>query len=155
MKNKSLYLSVVVAILFMALAAFSLLSISTPTQAAPPAAPTPLANFIVDGVQPAAFTLQAATALTTDTNTAAVDVLRLGAIYLQYVVDQGTVNTATLTIQYSNDNLNWFNGVPIVSANAADATDGVILPLGWRWVRVNQDLTNSNPLTITLLAVGR
>lgn len=155
MKNKALYLSITVAIVLMALATFSLLMISTPTQAAPPAAPTPLANFTVGGVQPAAFPFQAATAITADTNTAAVEVLRLGAVDVQYVIDHGTVNSTTLTVQYSNDNTNWVNGVALVTDSQADGTDITRVPVFGRWMRINQNVTGADTITITLLAVGR
>lgn len=124
-------------------------------QAAPPAVPTPLANPISLTTGPLNVTFQSATAIAADTNTSGVQLPAYGQLALQYTIDQGTVNTTTITLQYSNDNTNWFNGLAVVSANAADTTDGIFLPLGWRYVRFNQDVANSNPITITMIGVAK
>jgi hypothetical protein len=125
-----------------------------PAKAAPPAAPTPVTG-LADTKGGVPFRFQPATALTADTATGAVEVMGFDALDVQYVIDQGTVNTVTLTIQYSNDGSNWVNGPALVSSNAADAGDLTRFPVFGRFARINQDVANTNPLTVTLLAVGR
>jgi hypothetical protein len=158
MKSNLSLLRAIMALSFLAIliALAGVWTAGTPTQAAPPAAPTPLANFLQSAVSPAhPFSFQTTTALAADTNTAGVDVLPLGAVDIQYIVDQGTTNTLTMTVQYSNDNTNWASGLALVSSNTADGTDITRVPVMGRWMRINQDLTNTNTITITLLAVGR
>lgn len=126
-------------------------------QAAPPPAPTPLADYIVESGAPRIVTFQSATAIAADTNTSAIDLLYagVGVLDLQYVIDQGSTNTNTLTIQYSNDNSNWVDGLALVTNNVADASDITRVPVFGRYMRVEQDLTTTDTITITLVAVGR
>ena len=72
-----------------------------------------------------------------------------------YTIDQGTVNTVTLNIQYSNDGVNWVTGGAIVSANAADATGLIQLNNYGMYTNVYADVANSNPVTITVSALGK
>lgn len=123
-------------------------------QAAPPAAPTPVAN-ILQSQKAVFFRFQPTTAITADTNTGAIDVMDFNSLDVSHTIDQGTVNTTTLTIQYSNDGSNWDDGLALASNNAADVTDITRVPVFGRYMRVKQDVTNSNSITITLLAVGR
>lgn len=123
-------------------------------QAAPPAAPTPVANILAaDDVF--WFRFQPTTVITSDTATTSIDVMKYNSLDVSHTIDQGTVNTTTLTIQYSNDGTNWVNGVALATSNAADATDITRVPVFGRYMRINQDVTNSNSITITLLAVAR
>lgn len=153
MRTKDLSIGAVIVI---ALLALSLAYLGEPAHisAAPGAAPTPVANILTaDAVFP--FNFQVATALTADTNTSSREVMRYNAIDVQYVIDQGTTNTTTLTIQWSNDGSNWVAGPALVSNNAADATDITRVPVFGRYARINQNVTNSNPITITLLGIAR
>ena len=154
MKNKIFGLSafVIASLLVMAVLVNPLF---IPAQAAPPAAPTPVADFLVQGVQARAFNFQPQTAIATDTNTSGVDVMSLGAVDIQYVIDHGTVNTTTLIVQYSNDDSNWVNGLTLVSASAADGTSITRVPVFGKWMRINQDVATVDTITITLTAVGR
>lgn len=149
MKSKLALLGIIMALLVI------LAMLSFPAVAAPPAAPTPIADFLLQGVQARAFNFQTRTAITADTNTSGVDVMGLSAVDVQYVIDHGTVNTTTLTVQYSNDNSNWVNGVALVSDSAADGTDITRVPVFGRYMRVNQNVTGTDAITITLTAVGR
>lgn len=74
---------------------------------------------------------------------------------VQYVIDQGTVNTVTLKLKFSNDGTNWVNGDTLVSANAADASGLIRYTMLGRYACVEYDATNTNPLTITVIGVGR
>lgn len=125
-----------------------------PASASPALAPTPVANTIA-GEDGRFFNLQAATALAADTNTGGVEVLPFDALDVQYVIDHGTANTTTLTVQYSNDNSNWVNGVALVTGSTADGSDITRVPVFGRYMRVNQNLSTTDTITITLNAVGR
>lgn len=131
------------------------LFVGAPVEAAPALAPTPVAA--PDSVGAGQFfRFQPATALTADTNTSGVDITKFETVDIQYVIDHGTVNTTTLKIQYSIDNSNWTDGATLVSASAADGAAVVArVPAFGRYMRVNEDVSNSNTITITLLAVGR
>lgn len=156
MKEQTVARLFAVAVMAMLIGVFSLsLLFGSPTQAAPPAAPTPVADYLVPGVQPVSIVFQAATALTADTNTTGIEVMRLGAVDMQYIIDHGTMNTTTLKIQYSNDNSNWVDGLTLISASDADGTTITRVPVFGRYMRVNQDVINANAITITLTAVGR
>jgi len=74
---------------------------------------------------------------------------------VQYVIDQGTTNTATLTIQWSNDNTNWSDGPALVSNNVADADGMVQVANMGRYTRVASTLGNTNTITITVKAVAK
>jgi len=151
MKSKLIFLACILALLaILATVSFPAL----PSGAAPPAAPTPVANTInrLPGVF---FRFQPATAITADTASASVEVLNFDAVDVQYVIDQTEVNTTALTVQYSNDNSNWVNGLALVAASAADGSDLTRVPVFGRYMRINQDVTTADTITITLLAVGR
>jgi len=157
MKNiKHILAGVIIGLAFIALV---FIPFGHLAEASPPAAPTPVADFLVGSVQPASVIFQAATALSVDTNTTGVEAMRFGAVDIQYTIDQtatGEVNTNTLKVQYSNDNSNWVDGLTLASANAADVTSITRVPVFGRYMRINQDITLTTiPVTITLLAVGR
>lgn len=128
---------------------------SGPVAASPALAPTPVADTIGGSSDGRFFNFQTATALAADTNTGGVEVLPFDALDVQYVIDHGTANTTTLTVQYSNDNSNWVNGVALVSASAADGSDITRVPVFGRYMRVNQNVSTTDTITITLNAVGR
>lgn len=158
MKNKLIPLAGIVAMLTLGVLVSAGVFFGSPTQAAPPAAPTPVADFLVPAGQPTTISFQTATALAADTNTSGIEVMRLGAVDMQYIIDHvgsGEVNTTTLKIQYSNDNSNWVDGLTLVSASAADGTTITRVPVFGRYMRVNQDVTNAVAITITLTAVGK
>lgn len=76
-------------------------------------------------------------------------------IDLQYVIDQGTVNTTTITQQYSNDNVTMVDGAAVVTANAADANGMAQYALFGRYGCMKIDVANANPITITLIGVAK
>lgn len=156
MKRISQLSITLMALALLVVLALALFPSDQPASAAPAVAPTPIANTEADGSSRYLnVTFQEATALTADTNTSGKQLPGYEYIDLQTTIDQGTTNTATLTIQFSNDNTNWDNGPAIVTANAADVTEMTRIPLFGRYVRINQDVTNSNPLTVTLIAVAK
>jgi hypothetical protein len=126
-------------------------------QAAPPAAPTPVAN-ILDTDNAVFFNFQTATALTADANTTGIEVLPFDSLDVQVVADVTIVtepNTTTLTIQYSNDGSNWSDGLALATSLATDTVSITRVPVFGRYMRVEQDVSLSDPITITLSAVGR
>jgi len=127
--------------------------------AAPPAAPTPIANIPGDSDNSLYVTFQSALSMSADTNTTGRLVQGYEYLDLQTTVDQTVVgtenNTTTITIQFSNDGSNWDNGPAILSSNAADTTDMTRVQLFGRYVRFNQDVTLGNPITITLLGLAK
>ena len=159
MKNTHKYLAfgltIAGTITLMALLTFALLLSSVPTNAAPPAAPTPVAD-IVTGGDGKFFNFQPLTALTADTNAGGTaDMLAFDSVDVQYTIDHGTVNTTTIKVQYSNDGTTWNDGLTLVSASAADGSGITRVPVFGRYLRLNQDVTSADPITITLTGVGR
>lgn len=157
MKNKYFAISVTLVLFIVALA-LALALFPGGTQAAPPAAPTPVADLLIPAGRAQAFNIQTITGLIADNNTTGIEVMNLGAVDIQYVIDHvasGEVNTTTLTVQYSNDNSNWVSGVALVSASAVDGTSITRVPVFGRYMRINQDVTNTTLVTTTLTAVGR
>jgi hypothetical protein len=81
--------------------------------------------------------------------------MQYSVVDLQYVIDQGTVNTVTLKLQFSNDGVNWTDGATLVSGNAADANNLAQYAVYGRYVNVYADVANTNPVTITIIGVGK
>lgn len=131
-----------------------LLPLSGPAEAAPPLAPTPVANLAPSN-SALNVTFQATTGITQDTNTNSKQLISYEYMDISITVDHGTVNTTTFTVQFSNDDTNWDDGPALISNSAADATDITRVPLFGRYVRIKQDVTNSNLLTTTILAVAK
>jgi len=90
-----------------------------------------------------------------------VDLSNYQKIDLQYVIDQGTTNTTTLKLQWSNDynattaTGNFEDQSTIVSANAADAHGGQQYALVGQWNCVFADVTNSNALGLRVIGVAK
>ena len=154
MKQHKVFNLAIVTIAGVMLIALSLLFVGNGAQAAPPAAPTPLAN-VVNQDSGRFLIFQTATALTADTNTTGRQIMEFDTLHVGVLIDHGTLNTTTVTVQWSNDNTNWDDGPAVVSNNAADAYEIVPLPIFGRYVRFKQDLSNSNSITITLNAVAK
>lgn len=160
-RNTSGSLAGVIALALILLAALQLILAPAPAAvAAPPAAPTPVANIPGDSDNSLYVVFQSgAVSITADTNTSGKLLQGYEYVDLQTTIDQTVVgtenNTTTLTIQFSNDNSNWDDGPAILSSNAADTTDITRLQLFGRYVRIKQDVTNTNPVTITLLGLAK
>ena len=150
MRN-NLTVSLVILLGFMMLAAAML---SLPTQAAPAAAPTPISAPGAAGT-PTNVVFWDRTALDADTQSPAFEGAAYNRLDLQYTIDQGTVNTTTLTFQTSCTGRDWDAGVAIVSNNVADASGVVVLPNSCRYQSINANVTNSNPVTITVLGIAK
>ncbi len=94
-------------------------------------------------------------ALTASGASAVLDVAELEAADIQYAIDQGTTNTVTVKIQFSNDLANWEDGVTLVTNNAADAALLSQYAVFGRFARLYATVTNSNPVTVTAIGLGK
>lgn len=152
-------MSVVLAIVLVVAALFS---ISGPQQAlasvpGPLLAPTPV-SVNLGGIGKA-LTFYSTKVLTADTASGNQGIIDANKVDLQWVVDQtavaGVVNTTTLKLQFSNDGVNWIDGATVLNANTADANDMQQYLLFGRYARIYADVSNTNPLTLTVLGVGK
>ena len=146
---------VAVALLFVGL----LLAGMNTARAAEPmplAAPTPV-SVSAAAAAPGEAVLFSTTVLTDDAYSARVPVAAFQRTDIQHVLDQTVVaaapNTTTLTIQFSNDGENWTDGAALVSANAADAALLQQVNVFGKYARVYANLTNNNPITVTVIGV--
>lgn len=152
MRNVSLIIAAVLMVFALALTALAGVA---PAAAAPQAVPTP-----VSVTRPAADNYVtvapwSATAITADTTSTCYDVARYSVVDVLYSIDQGTVNTTTLTSKWSIDGTTLVSGVNIVASNAADATDMAQLQVFGRYFCVLADVANSNAVTLTVQAIAK
>lgn len=123
-----------------------------PVDAAPAAAITPV-SFSGQSSQSSKVTFFNGN-ITADTRTC-VDLSNYSKIDLQWVIDQGTVNTTTVKLQWSNDNVNFEDSATVASANAADTHSGQQYVLAGQYNCVYADVTNSNALGLKILGVAK
>lgn len=137
MNNKFSKLFVALVIAFAALA-FALTSLNRPSLAAPDAA--------------SLDTVWSSQVLTASTRSNAFEIGNFDTADFQVTIDQGTsVNTATIRADRSIDGYNWGTGQTLVTNNAADATEVVTGTLVGRYNTIYATVTNTNPVTITVL----
>ena len=148
-----------IGIIAFALVAFLIGGIQSTNKAAvaaPFAAPTPVSASMAPQVgRPVPF-INNSTVFTADTATTLV--VRTGdfeKLDMQYIIDQGTANSTTLTLRYSNNGVNWVNGPAIASGIVADGTDLQQYHAFGQYMTLNVNVTNANPVTITAIAVGK
>lgn len=95
--------------------------------------------------------------ITQDTYSPFQNVQQGSKMDLQWVVDQTVVaaaaNTTTLTIEYSCDGNNWVTEHTPVNANTADANAIGQFTTFCAYGRVYANVTNTNPLTITVMGL--
>lgn len=150
MKNK--FISVFALVLLAAFLSALWLVPAAPVTAAPAAAITPV-SFSGQSSQSAKVTFFNGN-ITADTRTC-VDLSNYSKIDLQWVIDQGTVNTTTVKLQWSNDNVNFEDSATVASANAADTHSGQQYVLAGQYNCVYADVTNSNALGLKILGVAK
>lgn len=121
-------------------------------QAAPAAAPTPVASGF-SAKAPTELTWLAGVATTADGGSTALNVAGWQVTDIQYVIDQTDVNTVTLKLQFSNDNANWTDGATLVTDNAADASVLSQAAVFGKYARIHANVTNTNPVTITVIGI--
>ena len=157
MKTIRAYATAAAAVLLVAslLAVFALVP-TTGTQAAPSFAPTPVAA-VQRSPAPEFPVFFRGNVLTADTRSSCFEVPDYSVVDLQYLIDQTlvetTANTTTLTIQFSNDLVTFVDGVNAVTDNAADASGLVQLQLFGRHTCVYANVSNTQPVTVTVLGV--
>lgn len=91
-----------------------------------------------------------------DTNSNALQLPTYKVLDVQYVIDQddAATNTLTLTLQWSNDNTNWSDGPAIVANNSADADSMVQVVNMGRYARINNNVANTNTVTVTVIGLA-
>lgn len=152
MSNSNKMILSVVGALVVALVVLALFMPAPSMQAAPAAAPTPAASGFASRA-PTELTWSSGVATTADGGSTALQVAGYTVADIQYVIDQGTTNTVTLKLQFSNDNVNWTDGATLVTDNAADAAALSQQAVFGKWARVYKDVTNTNPVTVTVIGI--
>lgn len=126
-------------------------------QAAPAAVPTPVSVTRPASEQPQLAAIANAQVVATDTRLGCVASSNHSVMDLQYGIDQGTVNTVTLKLQFTNDtpgsSATYVDGVNVVASSAADASDMQQFQLFGAWTCIYADVANTNNLTLTVKAL--
>lgn len=146
-----LTLVVGMSLLLLALLATPTLLPTAPAEAG--GIPTPIANLPGHSQDAILATFLDNDTSTDDAGGPPVQIFTAEYCYMQYIIDQTAGNTTTMTVQYSMDAVNWVNGITLVSANTADDTGIVQVPVYARYLRVYEDHTGTNPITTTVKAL--
>lgn len=151
--NTGMKLTVVVgaSLFLLALLAIPALLPTAPVEAG--GIPTPIANLPGNSQDAILATFLDNDTSTDDAGGPAVQIFTAEYCYMQYIIDQTSGNTTTLTVQYSMDAANWVNGITLVSGNTTDDTGIVQVPVYARYLRVYEDHTGSNAITTTVKAL--
>lgn len=150
---KKLYIGLTLAALLLVLFVGTLLPGVSPVSGAPMAIPTPVAASMAGGkATPALVTFFDRRAIAADTTSPCVDLGQYEKADFSWTIDQGTVNTTTLTLKFGNVLPQTFSGVNLVAANAADSTSGNQFQLFNRHTCILADVANGNTITITVNA---
>jgi hypothetical protein len=136
---------------------FALVSIMTPggvpANAAPQAAPTPVSvnrgdtNWLLR-------TMFDGAVLTADRRSGCVETASQDLADIQFTIEQGAdINTTTLTLQHTNDAETFVDGVDVTAQNITNSTVMTQMQLfGWQTC-ILANVTNTNPVTITVKAL--
>lgn len=149
MNKKFAFFSGVLALLL--LAAFLFIPAS-PSYGAPMAAPTPVTFSGASGANSKVTFFNGN--VTADTRIC-FDLSGYNKIDLQYLLDQGTVNTTTVKLQWSNDNANFLDTATVASANVADTSNGQQYLLFGQYNCIFVDVANTNPLGTKVFGVAK
>lgn len=155
MKNRFPFVMAGLAVLLIAVLLAPMFNM--PASAAPMAAVTPVAGVVHSGVRGDVLSFWATDVITADGCSPLLNIQDHAKIDLQWVIDQGTTNTATFTTRWTNtgSTANLITDATVVSANAADATAGGQFSLFGRQVCIYADVANTNPLTVTFIGVAK
>lgn len=96
------------------------------------------------------------TSTTDNSGSTGIQMYTLEYCNLQWIIDEDVTtapNTTTLTAQWSMDNSTWSDGPAIVAAAVADGDGVVQVPNLGRYMRIAQDHTGAQPITVTAKAV--
>jgi hypothetical protein len=152
--NKRFSLGIAVIVFAVAIVAGSFLLPAPAVQGAPHAIPTPITQSPRTAAPKVINFWSSATGLTSDTRSC-VNIAGYNTLDLHYVIDQGTVNTTTLTLQFSNISGAYVNGLAVVTANAADTADLKQYNVFGNEVCLYADVVNSNAWTITAVGIAK
>lgn len=155
MNSKTIALSAVA--LLLAAALFAGLNMATPATAAPMSAPTPV-SVARSPEQPHVATLMDSQVITSDTRGGCVNSTLYEKTDVQYEIDQGTANSTTLKLQFTNEtpgeaSASYVNGLSVVVGAAADATNMQQMQVFGAWTCIYADVTNTNAMTLTVKAL--
>jgi hypothetical protein len=155
MKTERNFYPLIIGFVALALVLGSMLSIQpNAVQGAPNAIPTPVVQYMRQPAPKVINFWAAPTALTADTRSC-VNIDGYNTLDLHWIIDQGTVNTTTLTLQFSNITDSFVNGVAVATNNAADATDFQQFQVFGRNVCLHANLTNANAWTLTAVGLAK
>ncbi len=133
-----------------------ILNLSSTAFAAPNAAPTPLAaGLTIQGMGKAPVNFFVTRVITQDVAGPPFNLSLYEVLDVQHLIDQTDVNTTTLKLQFSNDGHNWVDGVNLVTDNTADADALSQYNNFGLYTRVYADVSNTNPVTVSAIAVAK
>lgn len=154
MKNLKVLVPLAVAVLMLVGLVFTM-NTAQADQPQPAALVTPVSASVQAAPGEAAFWSSAV--VTEDKGSTAVQVKLFQRTDIQYVTDQtavaGATNTTTLKLQFSNDGVNWEDGATIATSNAADGAALSQQAVFGKYARVYADVSNTNPVTLTVIGV--
>ncbi len=151
--RRGIGLSAIVTALVLCLLVLSALSLNTPSsQAAPLAAPTPLA-VAPKNAAPEFPTIFSSKVISADVRSDCFEVPDYAHVDLHWVIDMAAVNTTTLKLQHSNNNTSYVDGISFVSAAVADAESMQQYAIFGRWTCVYADVATTDLVTLTVLGV--
>ena len=154
MRNK-IFAGLVVATLIAVLFVGFLGPVSSTAYAYAPAfAPTPQ-SFNPSVRDSQTFTFFSQESITADTREC-LDMHSYDGADISYVIDETTVNTITLKVQFSNDNSHYYDSAQTLASAVVADDDGFqrFLTYG-RSVCIYADVANSNAVVITAIAQGK
>lgn len=126
-------------------------------EAAPAGAPTPVTIYSGSG-QPQIGNFLNARRVTTSSvvYSGAQNLQNSEKIDLQWVVAQATPNALSIQLQYSNDGVNWIGGpYAIATPNATPQNDMQQFPVFGRYGRIAVDAASTDPVTVTVIGLGK
>lgn len=91
--------------------------------------------------------------ITADT-TVCKDVAQYKLATIQWVIDQGTVNTTTIKFRETNDGVNYWDQATLANANVADGAGNNQFVLTALKECMLVDVANGNAITITIVGKG-
>lgn len=152
MRNKSIFgLIIITCLLFVALLA----PMQYQASAAPAAAPTPVAGVINQSSNdPQLFIFSNPVTITADTRTC-LDTSRFDVLDIEYAVNQSSINTMTVKLQYTNRGQRYADGASVLSANTTDTAGMQQFPVFGRMTCVLFDVTNSNGVSVSVTGLGK
>ncbi len=150
MNSKNYAVSAVVVALVLFVLALTAIT-SGPVAAAPAAAPTPV-SVSAGSNTPDLFTAYTEAAIAADERSGCVDVSKFQRADVQYLVDVGTVNTTTVTMQFTNDKVTFIDGLAVASAIVADGSAMQQYQVFGKYMCFYVNVTGTDPITWSLSA---